>query len=97
MLFGENKDHGIRFNSETYELEVIDATESPDAVLVHDEGNAVLARLLIDLHMPVALGVIYRQPAQRFEDAFYAHHPTRMRRTRSVAEFIRGPSSWTVE
>ena len=97
MLFGENKGKGIRFNSERYTLEVIDATESPEAVLVHDEGNAVLARLLIDMHMPVALGVIYRQPAQRFEDAFYAHHPTRMKRTKSVTEFIKGPHSWTIE
>jgi 2-oxoglutarate ferredoxin oxidoreductase subunit beta len=97
MLFGENSDKGIRFNSDSYALEVIDATESPDDVLVHDEGNAMLARLLIDMHMPVALGVIYRQPAQRFEDAFYAHHPSRMKRTKSVADFIKGPSSWTVD
>ena len=76
---------------------MIDAVESPDAVLLHDEGNAVLARLLIDMHMPVALGVIYKQPAQRFEDAFYAHHPTRMQRTKSVANFIKGPNSWTVD
>ena len=97
MLFGENSDKGIRFNSDSYALEVIDATESPDEVLVHDEGNAMLARLLIDMHMPVALGVIYRQPAQRFEDAFYAHHPSRMKRTKSVADFIKGPSSWIVD
>ncbi len=97
MFFGENNSHGIRFNSESYALEVIDALESPDAVLLHDEGNAVLARLLIDMHMPVALGVIYKQPAQRFEDAFYAHHPTRMQRTKSVADFIKGPNSWTVD
>lgn len=96
MLFGENNDKGIRFNSDTFALEVIDASASPDEVLVHDEGNAVVARLLIDMHMPVALGVIYRQPAQSFEDSFYAHHSTRMKRTKSVAEFIRGPSSWTI-
>ena len=97
MLFGEHKGKGIRFNSESYTLEVIDATESPDAVLVHDEGHAVLARLLIDMHMPVALGVIYRQPAQNFEDAFYAHHPTRMQRTKCVTDFIKGPHSWKIE
>ncbi len=97
MLFGENNGKGIRFNAETYALDVIDATESPDDVLIHDEANAVIARLLIDLHLPVALGVIYRQPAQRFEDAFYAHHPTRMERTKSVADFIKGPNPWVVK
>lgn len=64
---------------------------------MHDEGNVMLARLLVDLHLPVALGVIYRQPAQRFEDAFYAHHPSRMQRTKKVADFIKGPSSWVID
>ena len=97
MLFGKNNDKGIRFNPESWSLEVVDAIESSDEVLVHDEANAVVARLLIDLHEPVALGVIYRQPAQSFEDAFYAHHPSRMKRAKSVADLIKGPSSWTVD
>ena len=53
--------------------------------------------MLIDLHLPTALGVIYRLPAQTYEDAFYAHHPTRMQRTKSVTDFIRGPSPWIVD
>ena len=95
MLFGENK--GIRFNPDTWSLEVIDATTSPDDVLIHDERNATVARMLIDLKLPVALGVIYRDPAESFEAAFYAQHPTGMRRTRSVRDIISGPSSWTVD
>jgi 2-oxoglutarate ferredoxin oxidoreductase subunit beta len=96
MLFGDDNSKGIRFNAQTFALEVIDANESPGDVLVHDETNAVVARLLTDLQLPVALGVIYRQSAEPYERAFYAHHPTRMTRTKSVAEFIRGPNSWTV-
>jgi len=34
--------------------------------------------------------------AQRFEDAFYAHHPSRMERTKSVTDFIKGPNPWVV-
>jgi len=97
MLFGANNEKGLRFNPESWSLEVVSAVESPDEVLVHDEGNAVVARLLIDLREPVAMGVIYRQPAQSFEDAFYAQHPSRMERKRSVADLIKGPSSWTVD
>ncbi len=97
MLFGEGNAKGIRFNTETLALEVIDAAESPDDVLVHDERNQTIARMLIDLETPVALGVIYRQPAQSYEDAFYASHPTQMKRTKSVADIIEGPSSWTVD
>ena len=95
MLFGDNK--GIRFNQDSWSLEVIDAQQSPDEVLVHDEGNAILARLLVDLHLPVAMGVIYRQPAQTYEDAFYAHHPSRMRRVKKTRDFIKGPSSWSID
>lgn len=97
LLFGDDQDKGLRFNAESFSLEVVDVVESGDDVLVHDEGNAVIARLLIDLHMPTALGIIYRQPAQSYEDAFYAHHPTRMQRTKSVTEFIKGPNTWTVD
>lgn len=94
MLFGEKK--GIGFNQETWSLEIIDADQSPDDVLVHDESNAILARLLIDLQSPVAMGVIYRQPQRSYEDAFYANHPSRMKRTKTTRDFIKGPSSWTV-
>jgi 2-oxoglutarate ferredoxin oxidoreductase subunit beta len=97
MLFGDNNDKGVRFSQKTWSLEVIDATASPDEVLVHDEGNVTRARMLIDLHLPVAMGVIYRQPAISFEDAFYAHHPSRMERKKNVMDFIRGPNCWTVE
>jgi 2-oxoglutarate ferredoxin oxidoreductase subunit beta len=97
MLFGDKSGKGIHFDQETWSLQVIDALEAPDEVLVHDEGNATIARLLIELHQPVALGVIYRQPAQSFEDAFYAHHPSRMKRSKRVADYINGPSSWTVD
>jgi 2-oxoglutarate ferredoxin oxidoreductase subunit beta len=97
MLFGENNSKGIRFNQASWSLEVIDANDAPDQVLVHDEGNAIVARMLIDLQAPVAMGVIYRQSGQSFEDAFYQHHPTKMARTKSVVDFIAGPSSWTVD
>jgi 2-oxoglutarate ferredoxin oxidoreductase subunit beta len=97
MLFGEDNGKGIFLNRDTLELEVIDATTSPDDVLVHDEANKTIARLLIDLHIPVAMGVICRQPSVSYEDAFYAHHPSRMKRTKSIGDFIKGPSSWTVE
>ena len=97
MLFGENNARGIRFNPDTWSLAVIDAAAAPDDVLVHDERNAVVARLLIDLKLPVAMGVIYRNPSESFEAAFYAQHPSGMRRTQSVRDIIRGPSSWTVD
>ncbi len=96
MLFGANGDRGIRFNQETWSLEVVNANEHVGHVLVHDETNPVVARLLLDLETPVALGVIYRHEVESYERAFYAQHPSNMRRTRSVTDVIRGPSSWRV-
>lgn len=97
MLFGKQRDKGICYNPETWSLDVVDVADSSPVVLTHDESNPVIARLLIDLHMPVALGVIYKAPAASFEDAFYGHHQTGMRRTKSIEDFVRGPSSWTVK
>ncbi len=65
-------------------------------ILVHDETNAVIARLLIDLETPVALGVIYRKAAPSFDRTVIEQHVTGMERTRSVREFLAGPSPWTV-
>ncbi len=96
-LFGDNKDKGIHLNRDTLQLEVVDSIRSPEKVLIHDEANATIARLLIDLHLPVAMGVIYRQPAMSYEDAFYAHHPTRMQRTKRIGDFIKGTNSWKVD
>lgn len=96
MLFGEQDEKGIRFNLETFALEVVDAESTPGEVLVHDETNAAIARLLIDLQDPVALGILFRKPAQPFERTFYQHHPSQMQRSRSVTEFLRGASAWTV-
>ncbi len=96
MLFGKNRDQGIGFDPERFTLHIVDAQTSPDAILVHDETNLAVARMLVDLTTPMAFGVIYRQPARTYEDAFYAQHPTKMKRKRSVADLIAGPSSWRV-
>jgi len=96
MRFGENNAKGIALNRETLALEIVDATARADEVLVHDETNAVIAGLLVDLEFPVALGVIYRRTGQSYEAAYYAHHASGFKRTRRVADAIRGPNPWTV-
>lgn len=96
MLFGEHREKGIRFNAGEFELEVIDATASPDQVLVHNEANLVLAQMLVELEKPMVLGVIYRNPADSFEDSWYAAQPTGLKRTRSVSDALRSSSTWIV-
>ncbi len=96
MLFGANKDKGIRFNADTFALEVIDAEAEPDQVLNHDETNKVVAGLLVELTAPVALGVVYRRPDESFEKSWYAARKNGLQRTRSVADALRGTNTWKV-
>jgi 2-oxoglutarate/2-oxoacid ferredoxin oxidoreductase subunit beta len=99
LLFAEGK-RGLAFNLETFGLEVVDAEAEADRVLIHDETNANLAAMLLalkDPDFPVALGVIYRDPAPSFEQGFYAAHPTKMKRTASVNDAMRKTNTWWVE
>ena len=96
LLFGANRDKGIHFNQETFSLEVIDAAANPDDVLCHDEGNRVLAGLLIELQAPVALGVLYKNAGDSFEKSWYAARPDGLNRSSSVADVLRATNTWTV-
>jgi 2-oxoglutarate/2-oxoacid ferredoxin oxidoreductase subunit beta len=72
LIFGAGRDRGLRLKPEKLELEVVPLA---DDVLVHDETNRVLAQLLATLEpptFPVALGVLYCDPAPSFEDELYA-------------------------
>ena len=87
-------------NPQTISLEVVDAEAEADRVLTHDETNDTLAKLLLELkdpEFPVALGVIYRDPAPSFEAGFYAAHATGMKRTGKVADTLRNTNTWWVE
>src|SRR5690606_695779 len=99
-VFGEDGSKGLRLDPRTLSLSIVDAKERPDEVLVHDETNATLAQLLLGLgppEFPVALGVIYRNPAPRSEQEFVARHPTQMKRTAKIADALRQTSTWVVE
>jgi 2-oxoglutarate ferredoxin oxidoreductase subunit beta len=96
MLFGADNEKGMHFNTDTFALEVIDAKANPDQVLRHDEKNKVLANLLIELTAPVALGVIYRNPGESFEHAWYASRKNGLKRTGKVNDVLRSSNTWTV-
>jgi len=96
MLFGADNEKGIRFNDETFSLDVIDARANPEQVLRHDETNKVLARMLVELDAPVALGVIYKNPADSFEKSWHAMRKNGWKRSSSVADALRSTNTWTV-
>jgi 2-oxoglutarate/2-oxoacid ferredoxin oxidoreductase subunit beta len=80
LVFGRNGDHGLRLKPGTVALEVArvgvgEGAVRPEEILVHDETNRALAQLLVALEppaFPVALGVLYCDPAPSYEAAVYA-------------------------
>jgi 2-oxoglutarate ferredoxin oxidoreductase subunit beta len=99
LTFGADRRKGLRLDPATLALEVIDAHARPTDVLRHDETNATLAQLLLSMQhprFPVALGVVYRAPRPSYESAFYANHPTGLKRTARVADALRQTSTWRV-
>ncbi len=79
MLFGKEKEKGIRLNKETMKLEVVKIGENGitlDDILVHDEQmeDPWLHLKLIQMHppeYPLALGVIRAVPSTPYEVEFY--------------------------
>jgi len=75
MLFG-NGTLGLHLNRETLRLEVIDVSDGDTSqVVVHDETNKAVAAMLVEMpfpEFPVALGVLYCDPATSFDAAMEA-------------------------
>ena len=74
LIFGKENDRGLRVKPGTLQLEVTTLGAngvSADDLLIHDEKDRTLAQLLVAMeppHFPVALGVIYCDPASVYED-----------------------------
>jgi 2-oxoglutarate ferredoxin oxidoreductase subunit beta len=100
LLFA-NGTKGLRLNTATVELEVIDIVEgATEVVLIHDETNRMLAQLLIDMpfgEFPMALGVLYCDPAPSFEIAVIdQNHAVAKGKKADLNALIRKGQSWTV-
>jgi 2-oxoglutarate/2-oxoacid ferredoxin oxidoreductase subunit beta len=73
MIFGKTRDKGVRIRPGTLDLEVVRLGEGGVAegdLLVHDETNRMVAFMLAQMappHFPVALGVLFCNPAPAYE------------------------------
>lgn len=92
---------GIRLNTQRFALEVVTLGENgvgESDILIHDSSNATLAQMLLTMdsdEAPVALGVIYDNPADAsFDQKFWSHHPTQGKRTGRVSDALRQGSIW---
>jgi 2-oxoglutarate ferredoxin oxidoreductase subunit beta len=103
MLFG-NGTKGLRFNRDRLALEVVTVANNDPKdldILVHDETNAVIARLLIDTpfgDFPIALGVIYCDPMSPFDSAIIAQNREASGgKTRDLNALLRRGDTWSVD
>ncbi|NIR44874.1 MAG: 2-oxoacid:ferredoxin oxidoreductase subunit beta [Gemmatimonadetes bacterium] len=77
LIFGAEKDKGLRLKPGTLKIEAVtlgDGVTESD-LLVHDEKDRALAQLLAAMEppgLPVALGVLYCDPAPVYEDGIQA-------------------------
>lgn len=101
LIFAGGK-KGLRFNPQTFTLEVVAVGEGGvdvKDVLVHNEQNKGLATLLVEMNQPefpMAMGVIYRDPSKpSFDKSFRAAHPTGGKRTGKVESLLRRGQVWT--
>jgi 2-oxoglutarate ferredoxin oxidoreductase subunit beta len=104
LLFGPERDRGLRLDPRRLALEVVPVGTGGVAVgevLVHDEGNRVLADLLAAMRppeFPVALGVLYCDPSPTYESGVFGQ----VREARAaqpvadVADLLRKGPTWVV-
>ena len=104
LIFGTDKTKGIRLNPATIALEVVTLGEhgvTPADLLLHDETNRTLAGMLIGMEppeFPVALGVIYCNPATPFEQDLYAQLESvgAWKDTPDISDLFKQERTWTV-
>ena len=98
VVFGKEREQGIRLNHDTLKLELVDATN--EDVLVHDETNKILATMLATMKgpdFPVAVGVIYREDKSSYVDDSQQQLISVRAAKGSMQELLHSGHIWDVE
>ncbi len=103
IIFGKEKQKGIRLDTRTLKLEVVSLSEadSQSDLVVHDETNKVLAQMLAAMEgpdFPVAVGVIYREPKAEYVTDVHNQLATARSGTKAdINALLNSGHTWTVE
>ncbi len=104
LLFGADKKKGLRINPARLEIEAVEIGEDgPEAagILIHDETNLALAQRLAAMDqplLPVAIGVLYCNPARSFDDGVAAVRDEAKKRGRGdLKATMHAGHTWTVD
>ncbi|MBZ0167408.1 MAG: 2-oxoacid:ferredoxin oxidoreductase subunit beta, partial [Candidatus Omnitrophica bacterium] len=104
MIFGKEGNKGLRFNNDTFGLEVVTIGENgitENDILIHDETNRHLAFMLCELDAPdypVVCGVIYCNPEESYDQA--VHYQIAQAKAVKKADFnalLRSGRTWEVK
>ncbi len=104
LIFGKEGDRGLRLNRDSLSLEVVTVGGNgvgEDEILVHDETNRVLANLLGAMEhpeFPVAIGVLYCDPAETYDSAVHRQIAESVEKTppTDLNAMLRRGRTWTV-
>jgi 2-oxoglutarate/2-oxoacid ferredoxin oxidoreductase subunit beta len=97
-----NGTKGLRLNRERMALEAVPLEGGDTAgldVLLHDETSKTVAQLLLDMPFgafPIALGVLYCDPAPTFESVVVDQRAKAAGRSRDLAALLSKGETWTV-
>jgi 2-oxoglutarate ferredoxin oxidoreductase subunit beta len=104
MIFGKESNRGIIFNAQKIALEVVTIGENgvtEDDILVHDESNLQLARMLGELGgkagEPMAMGVLYADPAETTYSEAVIAQVEEHKGKRTLKDMMYSGETWTVE
>jgi len=104
LTFGADNNKGIRINHDILDLEVVTVGVNGitlDDVLVHDETNHTLAGWLARMEAPeypVAIGVLYCNPAESYETSVWNQIETAKKKTppKGLNSLLQSGHTWTV-
>ena len=103
LIFGAAKNKGVRLRAGTFQLEVVtlgDGVAESD-ILVHDQTSRPLAMLLAGMQppdFPMAIGVLYDDPAPSYEEAVHGQIAQEKAAAKGgLREAILGANTWTIK
>ena len=104
LIYGKDRDKGLRLASGGLALEPVSLGEdgvTEDDLVVHDQGNRILATLLAEMEapeMPVAMGVLYQAEAEPYEQSVVGQMAEAKAASTKpdLNALLRSGSTWTV-
>ena len=104
MIFGKEKNRGLCLSADEVEIKSVTIGEegvTVEDVLVHDETNRIMANLLASMDpdmLPVALGVLYCDPAPTYEKGVLdqVEQVRKKKPGKDLNKLLRSGHTWTV-